>query len=68
MLENIILPVIFILVGYLYLKWLYRGDGGFFKKDDDLFDKSMTFRGLAGGLFILIVGVLFLIKGISNYL
>lgn len=68
MFENIILPMIFILVGYLYLKWLYRRVGGFFKKDDDLFNKSMTFRGSAGGLLILIVGLCFLIKGILKYL
>ena len=36
MFENIILPIISILVGYLYLKWLYRRVGGFFKNDDDL--------------------------------
>lgn len=68
MFENIILPMIFILGGYLYLKWLYRRFGGFFKKDDDLFNKSMTFRGWAGGLLILIVGLCFLIKGILKYL
>ena len=68
MFENIILPIIFILVGFLYLKWLYRRVGGFLKKDADLYDKSMTFRGWAGGLLILIVGICFLIKGILKYL
>ena len=68
MFENIILPIISILVGYLYLKWLYRRVGGFFKNDDDLFDKSMTLRGWVGGLLILIAGICFLIRGILKYL
>ena len=66
MFENIILPISFILVGFLYLKWLYRRVGGL-KKNEDLFDKSMTHRGWAGGLLIIIVGICFLIKGILKY-
>jgi hypothetical protein len=68
MIENIILPSTLILVGFIYLKWLYKRTDGFFKKGDDLFDKSMTLRGWAGGLLILIVGICFLIRGILKYL
>ena len=64
MLEDIIYPIIMIIVAVFWLKWVYKVEGGFFKKEKDLFNKSMTLRGWVGGLLILIVGICFLIKEI----
>lgn len=68
MIQNIVLTSTFILGSFIYLKWLYNRTDGLFKKGDDLFDKSITLRGWAGGLLILIVGICFLIRGILKYL
>ena len=68
MIQNIILPGTFILVGFLYLRWLYKVNNGFFRKNVDLFSSSKDLQGWAGGLLILIVGICFLIRGILKYL
>jgi hypothetical protein len=68
MFENIILPGTFILVGFLYLRWVYKVNNDFFRKNVDLFSSSKDLQGWAGGLLILIVGICFLIRRILKYL
>ena len=70
MIEDIFLPLISIIVGFLYSKWLYKSNGNSFfeETDDDLFSKVQTLKGWFAGLGLVIVGILFLLKGISNYL
>lgn len=64
MFKDIILPILLIIGGFFYLKWLYKRNGVFFFKRDDFFEKSMTLRGWVGGLLMLIGGIYELIKGI----
>ncbi len=68
MFENIILPILVIIGGFFYLRWLYKIENGFFKINGDLFSKSVgLFKGWILCVFILIVGICFLIKGILKY-
>ena len=70
MIENIILPLISIITGGFYFKWIYKRTGNsFFKEiDNDLFSMVQTLKGWFAAVGLIIVGVLFLIKGISKYL
>jgi hypothetical protein len=67
MIEDIFLPLISIIVGFLYSKWLYKSNGNsFFNKKDNSFGKVQTLKGWFGGLVLVIVGILFLLKGILS--
>jgi amino acid transporter len=69
MVQDIILPLISIIIGLIYLKWMYkRNDNSFFNQKDDSFSKVQTLKGWFVGLGLIIVGVLFLFKGISQYI
>jgi hypothetical protein len=69
LLQNIILPLISITIGIIYSKWLYkRNEYGFFDKKDDLFSKVQTLKGWFASLVMIVVGLLFLTKGILIYL
>ncbi|MEY4963229.1 MAG: hypothetical protein RLZZ323_548 [Bacteroidota bacterium] len=69
MIEDIILPLASFIIGITYSKWLYKSNGNSFfeETDDDLFSKSQTLKGWAAGLILIIVGVLFLIKGVLKH-
>lgn len=64
MFKDIFLPILVVIGAFLYLKWLYRVNNGFFRKNVNLFSNSKDLQGWAGGLLILIVGLCYLIKGI----
>jgi len=68
MIENIILPLISIIIGFFYSKWLYKVNNGFFEKNVDLFSNSKDLQGWFAAIGLIVVGVIFLIKGISKYL
>jgi hypothetical protein len=70
MIQNIILPLVSIIIGFFYSKWIYKGNGNSFfeETDNDLFSKVETLKGWFAGVGLIIVGLLFLLKGISNYL
>jgi hypothetical protein len=67
MIEDILLPLIIIIVGFLYSKWIYKSNGNsFFNKEDNSFGKVQTLKGWFGAALIIIVGFLFLLKGILS--
>lgn len=70
MVQNIILPLLSIIVGYFYSKWLYKRNGNsFFEETDyDLFSKAQTFKGWFAAVVLIIGGFIFLIKGIIDFL
>ncbi|WP_348800147.1 hypothetical protein [Flavobacterium adhaerens] len=70
MIQDIILPLLSIIAGFLYSKWIYKSNGNSFfeETDHNLFRKTQTLKGWFAALILVIAGVLFLIKGISNYL
>jgi hypothetical protein len=69
MIQSIILPLISIIIGFVYSKWLYkRNDNSFFIEKDDSFSKMQTLKGWFAGLILIVAGVLFLTKGILKYL
>jgi hypothetical protein len=69
MTQDIILPLLSIILGFLYSKWLYKANNGFFRKNVDLFSNSKDLGGwFAVLVLVLITGILFLIIGISKYL
>lgn len=69
MIEDIILPIVSIIIGLFYSKWLYKVNNGFFRKNVDLFSNVKDLGGWFAALgLILITGILFLIIGVSNYL
>ena len=41
MIQNIILPLVSIIIGFFYSKWIYKGNGNSFfeETDNDLFSK-----------------------------
>lgn len=70
MIQDIILPLISIITGFFYSKWLYKitGNSLFEETDHDLFSKVQTLKGWFAAAVLIVVGILFLIKGISKYL
>ncbi|AOZ99475.1 hypothetical protein BIW12_08465 [Flavobacterium commune] len=68
MIQDIILPLLSIIIGFFYSKWLYKVNNGFFRKNVDLFSNSKDLQGWFAATLLIIVGLLFLLKGISNYL
>jgi hypothetical protein len=69
MTKDIFLPLISIIVGFLYSKWIYKRNGNsFFNEQDDSFSKVQTLKGWLAALGLIVVGLLFFLKGISNYL
>lgn len=70
MIQNVILPLLSIIAGFLYSKWIYKRNGNsFFEETDyDLFSKVQTLKGWFAAAVLIIVGLLFFLKGISNYL
>lgn len=68
MIKDIILPLLSIIIGFFYSKWLYKVNNGFFRKNVDLFSNSKDLQGWFAATLLIIVGLLFLLKGISNYL
>ena len=70
MIQDVILPLISIIAGFFYSKWLYKRNGNsFFKETDyDLFSKVQTLKGWFAAVGLIVVGTLFLIKGISKCL
>lgn len=68
MFEDIFFPLLVIICGIIYLRWLIKIEGGFFKINGDLFSKSIgLFKGWILCVFIIIIGIFFLIKGIIKY-
>lgn len=70
MLQNIILPLVSIIIGFFYSKWIYKSNGNSFFEETDynLFRKVQTLKGWFAAVVLIIVGLLFLLKGVSNYL
>lgn len=69
MIEDIILPLLIIIIGFFYSKWIYKRNGNsFFNEQDDSFSKVQTLKGWFAAVGLIVVGLLFFIKGISNYL
>ncbi len=70
MIQDVILPLISIITGFFYSKWLYKRNGNsFFEETDyDLFSKVQTLKGWFASVVLIVVGILFFIKGISKYL
>ncbi len=70
MIQNVILPLMSIIIGFFYSKWIYKTNGNsFFEETDyDLFSKVQTLKGWFAALGLIVVGILFLIKGISIYI
>ncbi len=70
MIQDVILPLISIITGFFYSKWIYKRNGNsFFEETDyDLFSKVQTLKGWFAALGLIVVGILFLIKGISIYI
>ncbi len=69
MTKDIFLPLISIIVGFLYSKWIYKRNGNsFFNEQDDSFSKVQTLKGWFAAVGLIVVGLLFFLKGISNYL
>jgi len=69
MIQDVILPLISIITGFFYSKWLYKRNGNsFFEETEyDLFSKVQTLKGWFASVVLIGVGILFLIKGISKY-
>lgn len=61
----IILGILFIFIGFIYSKWLYKVNNGFFRKNVDSFSNEKDLQGWVGCLILIVAGILFLIKGIS---
>ena len=70
MIQDVILPLISIITGFFYSKWIYKRNGNsFFEETDyDLFSKVQTLKGWFAALGLIVVGILFLINGISIYI
>ena len=68
MIQDIILPLLSIIIGFFYSRWLYKVNNGFFRKNVDLFSNSKDLQGWFAAIVLIIVGLLFLLKGILNYL
>lgn len=70
MIQDVILPLMSIIIGFFYSKWIYKRNGNSFfeETDHELFSKVQTLKGWFAAAVLIIVGLLFLIKGISNYL
>ncbi len=70
MIQDFILPLISIITGFFYSKWLYKRNGNsFFEETDyDLFSKAQTLKGWFAAVGLIVVGILFLLNGISKYL
>ena len=70
MIQDVILPLISIITGFFYSKWIYKRNGNsFFEETDyDLFSKVQTLKGWFAALGLIVVGILFLIKGTSIYI
>jgi hypothetical protein len=68
MIEEIILPLLSIIIGLAYSKWLYKANGGFFRKNVDLFSNSKDLQGWFASVIFILGGILFLIIGISKYI
>jgi hypothetical protein len=68
MFKDIILPILLIIGGFFYLKWLYKSNGNsFFDKEDNSFGKVQTLKGWFGGFVMIFVGILFLVKGVLKH-
>lgn len=70
MIQDVILPLMIIIIGFFYSKWIYKRNGNsFFEETDyDLFSKVQTLKGWFAAAVLIIVGALFLVKGISQYI
>ncbi len=70
MAQYIILALICIIIGCFYSRWLYKRNGNsFFEETDyDLFSKSQTLQGWFAAVVLIIGGLIFLIKGITDFL
>lgn len=64
MIQDIILPLLSIIIGFFYSKWLYKVNNGFFRKNVDLFSNSKDLQGWFAAAVLIIVGLLFFLKGI----
>lgn len=67
MIEDIILPLLSIIIGLAYSKWLYKANNGFFRKNVDLFSNSKDLQGWFASVVFILGGLLFLIMGILHY-
>ena len=70
MIQDVILPLISIITGFFYSNWIYKRNGNSFyeETDYDLISKVQTLKGWFAALGLIVVGILFLIKGISIYI
>jgi hypothetical protein len=62
MIDQIILPIITIILCFLYMKNIYKRRGGFMKEDS--YSNSGALKGWSMGFIFFIAGIIFLIKGI----
>lgn len=57
---NIIIGFCTVLLSMIYLINLYKR-----RKNNDLWEVSMKFKGLVGGIGFLVIGIILIIKGLS---
>jgi hypothetical protein len=57
---NIFWSILVIIAGISSIIYTYKNTN---LKEDDSWDKVMTFRGYAGGILFIVIGIVTLIKG-----